>query len=41
LDESVLAASVETVLGLPETTEIFPGHGGKTTVGAERKLRMK
>jgi glyoxylase-like metal-dependent hydrolase (beta-lactamase superfamily II) len=40
-DESVLAASVETVLGLPKTTEIFPGHGGKTTVGAERKIRME
>jgi glyoxylase-like metal-dependent hydrolase (beta-lactamase superfamily II) len=39
-DESILAASVETVLRLPEATEIFPGHGGKTTVGAERTLRM-
>jgi hydroxyacylglutathione hydrolase len=39
-DESALDASIETVLRLPEETEIFPGHGAKTTVGAERKLRL-
>jgi hydroxyacylglutathione hydrolase len=39
-DQAVLDASIESVLRLPEETEIFPGHGGKTTVGAERKIRM-
>jgi len=39
-NESTLETSIETILHLPDATEIFPGHGGKTTVGAERKLRM-
>jgi glyoxylase-like metal-dependent hydrolase (beta-lactamase superfamily II) len=36
---SALAESIDAVLRLPEATVIFPGHGPKTTVGAERKFR--
>ena len=37
--EATLANSIDAVLRLPEATVIFPGHGPKTTVGAERKFR--
>jgi hydroxyacylglutathione hydrolase len=39
-NETTLEASIDAILHLPDATEIFPGHGGKTTVGAERKIRM-
>ena len=38
-NEATLDKSIEAVLRLPEETIIYPGHGGKTTVGRERKLR--
>ncbi len=37
-DSEALMDSVKRVLGeLPESVDIFPGHGGKTTVGFERR----
>jgi hydroxyacylglutathione hydrolase len=39
-NESTLEASIDSILHLPDSTRIFPGHGGETTVGEERKIRM-
>jgi len=36
-EHSLLAALRERILGLPEDTLVYPGHGGSTTVGEEKK----
>ncbi len=41
-DWSALVSSIrEKVLVLPEETVIWPGHGGRTTVGRERRAKAK
>ncbi|MBO8125835.1 MAG: MBL fold metallo-hydrolase [Firmicutes bacterium] len=38
-DEAQLKASLEKILpNLPEETLVYPGHGGKTTIGGEQGL---
>jgi len=36
-EHSLLAALRGRILGLPEDTLVYPGHGGSTTVGEEKK----
>ncbi len=36
-DMFALARSLKTLLALPEDTRVLPGHGGETTIGAERR----
>lgn len=36
-DMFALARSLKTLLTLPEDTRVLPGHGGETTIGAERR----
>lgn len=36
-DRSVLFQSLEKILLLPDQTYVYPGHGGPTTIGEERR----
>lgn len=36
-DMFALARSLKALLALPEDTRVLPGHGGETTIGAERR----
>lgn len=35
-----LSASLDKLFTLPESTKVYPGHGGTTTIGDERKYNM-
>jgi glyoxylase-like metal-dependent hydrolase (beta-lactamase superfamily II) len=37
-DESVLMESLRVLSALPDSLQVFPGHGPETTIGEERRF---